>query len=146
VIIRGLLLTAAVAVLAPSLAFAQAPAGGRIDEACKTEMTSLCADGAGKGGRGFRCLVDNQAKLGAVCATAVKGAQDRRAAFQAACKADGDKLCAGSDKAGVGAGEGKGEAREGGGGVMGCLRAKQAELSKPCADLIAALPAGRGKQ
>ena len=115
------------AVLLPTLALAQAPARGAVQEACKSEMASLCASAGNGGGAVFRCLADNQAKLGADCSAALKTAQDRRAAFQAACKADTDKLCAES-------GNGRG------GEVVACLRSKSADLSKPCADMLASMP------
>ena len=114
------------------LAMAQNAAPARIDEACKAELTGLCAASVDKRGGGVRCLGENQAKLGAACATAVKTVQERREKFQAACKADSDKLCAAEALAKGGRGE-----------VVGCLRAKQAELSKPCAELVAALPQGK---
>ena len=67
-----------------------------------------------------------EAKLGAECGTYVKAAEERRAKFRAACDSDGAKLC--KDAAGKG------------GQLVQCLRSKQAELSKGCADAVAALP------
>jgi hypothetical protein len=114
----------------PGTCFAQG-AGGGVLETCKTEIASLCADAGGKGGAAFRCLADNQAKLGGACAEAMKTAQERRQKIRAACQTDIDKLCAGTEGAG--------------GGVMQCLRSKAAELSKGCADVLATLPAPAGK-
>jgi hypothetical protein len=81
----------------------------------------------------MRCLIDNKDKLGGECAAAVKIMQDRRAALRAACKDDSDKLC-GSDATA------KGSAR------LACLRSKMSELSKPCADALAALPSPAQQQ
>ena len=125
-------LTCSAILAIPALAWAQDPAPVRVEQACKTEMASLCAATDGKQPRGIRCLTDNQAKLGAECATAIKNARERREKVQTACKADADKLCAG--------------AQPKGGQFVACLRGKQAELSKPCADAIAALPQPAAKQ
>ena len=129
---RATLAVCAAAVLLPLTAAAQSPAPARIDDACKTEMASFCAAGTDKRPRGIRCLTDNQAKLGPACATAIKATVERREKLQAACKADADKLCAG--------------AKDKGGQFIACLRGKQAELSKPCAEAIAALPQPAAKQ
>lgn len=126
------LLTAALAAgiaCSPLAALAQDASPARFDEACRAELTGICASTADKRGAGFRCLVDNQVKLGPSCASAVKATQERRAALQAACKADADKLCGAE-------GDTKGGVR------VACLRTKTTELSKPCADAIAALPQG----
>jgi hypothetical protein len=95
---------------------------GALQQACKAEFAGVCKDNADKGG--FRCLADNKDKLSPDCATALSAAQERRKVFRAACQADTDKLCAGM------------KGRE----MMGCLKGKTADLSKPCADAIAAMP------
>jgi len=128
----SLVLVGAIALM-PSAGFAQdAGKSGGLGEACKTEMAGVCAGQAGKGGAGFACLVQNQAKLGAACAAAVKTAQANREKVRTACKADADKLCAGTEAKG--------------GRLVQCLRGKQAELTKPCADAIAAVPAPESKK
>jgi hypothetical protein len=114
------------------VAAAQDAAPVRIEEACKAEMASLCAGSGDKRPGGIRCLTDNQAKLGATCATAIKAARERREKLQAACKADADKLCKGVQPKG--------------GQFVTCLRGKTAELSKPCADALAALPEPAAKK
>jgi hypothetical protein len=125
----------AAAVLVPATAFAQAPQGNAVTQACQSEITSLCGATADGRGGAIRCLSDNQAKLGAACAGALKAVEDRRAAFQAACKADLDKLC----PAGA-------SAEEKGGGRMACLRTKVSEVSKSCSDALAAMPMRNAKQ
>ena len=127
------MLFAAFVALAPALAAAQSAQPVRVEQACKAELTSLCAGSADKRGGATRCLNDNQAKLGAECAGAIKAAQARREALQAACKADADKLCATT-------------AAPKGGQIVTCLRGKLAEVSKPCADAIAALPPPAAKE
>ena len=130
--IRAILVCSAAIVVLPLIAIAQDTAPIRIEDACKAELTSLCAAKGDKQPRGIRCLTDNQAKLGAACATAIKATQQRREKLQVACKADADKLCAG--------------AQPKGGQFVACLRTKTAELSKPCADAIAALPQPAAKK
>ena len=99
--------------LAGSAHAQDAQRGGRLAETCKAELAGICATAAGGTGGGMRCLFDNQAKLAAPCAAAVKTAQDRRAAVQASCGADAQKLCVGV--------EGRG------GQLVQCQRGKQAE-------------------
>ena len=131
--LRAVLASVVAVVALPLIAVAQdAAAPARIDEACKTEMASLCVAKGDKQPRGIRCLTDNQAKLSAACATAIKATQERRTALQTACKADADKLCP--------------TAKDKGGQFIACLRGKTAELSKPCADAIAALPQPAAKK
>ena len=114
----------------PLGAYAQAPQQTRVEDACRAETASLCAASGDKRGAAFRCLLENESKLGAGCATAIKVARERREALQAACKADGDKMC--------------GTAK--GGQLFACLRDHKAELSKSCSDAIAALPQPAAKQ
>ena len=109
---------------------AQEKAVGGLGQACKTELSTLCASGAKIGP--FVCLKQNEAKLGAECASFVKAAEERRAKFRAACEADRAKLC--STVLGKG------------GQLIQCLKSKDAELSKPCAEAIAALPSQQTKQ
>ena len=111
-------------------ASAQEKAGGGLGTVCKSELASLCPSDAKTGP--FVCLMQNQAKLGPECATYVKTAEERRAKFRATCAADGAKLCTDVDATG--------------GKLTQCLRDKQAELSKPCAEAIAALPMPAAKQ
>ncbi len=110
-------------------AVAQDKAGGGLGQVCKTEMASLCPSD-GKTGP-FVCLLQNQSKLGAECATYVKTAEERRAKFRATCESDRAKFCKDIDARG--------------GKMMQCLRDKQAELSKPCAEAVAALPVPAAK-
>ena len=136
-IIRALIAcSAAIAVLSLAAVAQDAPAPAaapaRIDDACKTEMETLCKAPAGKQPRGIRCLTDNQAKLGAACATAIKATVERREKLQTACKADADKLCSGVQAKG--------------GQFIACLRGKSAELSKPCLEAIVALPQPAAKK
>ena len=135
-IIRSLFAVALAVAAFPLAVAAQAPdqaAPVRIDDACKTELASLCVAAKGdKQPRGIRCLTDNQAKLGAACATAIKATRDRREKLQTACKGDIEKLCAGVQPKG--------------GQFVACLRGKTAELSKPCADAVAALPEPAAKK
>ena len=118
-----ILATALLCGLATS-ANAQDKAGGGLGVVCKAELASLCPSD-GKTGP-FVCLTQNQTKLGPECATYVKTAEERRAKFRAACETDRAKLCKDADAKG--------------GKMMQCLRDKQAELSKPCAEAVAALP------
>ena len=111
-------------------AMAQDKAGGGLGTVCKTELASLCASD-GKTGP-FVCLQKNQAKLGPECATYIKTAEERRTKFRAACDADRTKLCK--------------DVEAKGGKQVQCLRDKQAELSKPCAEALAALPVPAKKQ
>ena len=122
--ISSLTLAAIMASALATGAMAQDKAGGGLGVVCKAELASLCA--GGKAGP-FVCLTQNQAKLGAECATYVKAAEERRTKFRAACEADRTKLCK--------------DVEAKGGKQVQCLRDKQAELSKPCADALAALPA-----
>ena len=108
-------------------AFAQEKGGG-LGQACKSELASLCAADAKKGP--FVCLKQNEAKLGAECAAYVKTAEERRTRFRAACDADRAKLCNNAK----------------GGELVQCLRGKAADLSKPCSEALAALPAPTKKQ
>ena len=110
--------------------FAQERAGGGLGQACKTELATHCASGAKIGP--FVCLKQNEAKLGAECASFVKAAEERRAKFRAACEADRAKLCSTV--------QGKG------GQLIQCLKSKEAELSKLCAESLAALPSQQAKQ
>lgn len=132
--VKTLISAAVLAALVPLSAEAQTAGAIPVRQACKAEITSLCADQVGQQGGVFRCLMTNQAKLGPDCSGAIKAVQDRRAAFRAACKADIDKLCAGSAPA------------AGGGGVVACLKGKSAELSKPCSDALATMPQATQKQ
>ena len=110
-------------------AVAQEKAGGGLGQVCKTEMASLCPSD-GKTGP-FVCLLQNQAKLGAECGAYVKTAEERRVKFRAACETDRTKLCK--------------DVEAKGGKMMQCLRDKQGELSKSCAEAIAALPGPAAK-
>lgn len=130
--IQIVLASAVAAIVLPLAVSAQDAAPVRLNEACKTELSTLCAANADKGPRGIRCLTDNQAKLGASCAAAIKTTQDRREKLQAACKADAEKLCAGVQSKG--------------GQFVACLRGKTAELSRPCLEAIAALPQPAAKK
>jgi len=111
----------------------EVPAGG-IGQLCKAELAAVCAPSAdGKDGKmgGIRCLFEKEAALGPECAAAVKVVKERRDRLRAACKEDSDKLCQGADSKVA--------------PIVECLRAKQAELSKACADMIASLPAPPAK-
>lgn len=125
--LKTLFASLALAALAAAPALAQQPGGG-LAEICKSELAGVCGTAPADGkGSPVRCLFENEAKLGAECAAAVKVVKERREKLRAACKEDADKFC-------------QAEAGRGGGFVQ-CLRSKQAELSKGCADAIAALPA-----
>lgn len=123
---------AAALLVSPLTVAAQDAAPTRINDACKSEMATLCPATADKQPRGIRCLTENKAKLGAACATAIKETQERREKLQAACKADADKLCSGVQAKG--------------GQFIACLRGKSAELSKPCLEAIVALPQPAAKK
>lgn len=123
--LKSMLAAAAMICLSTAVASAQEKGPGGLVQACKSELASLCVDG-GKNGP-FVCLKQNEAKLGAECASYVKAAELRREKLRTACEADRAKLCQGSEAKG--------------GQAIRCLRSKQAELSKGCADAIAALPA-----
>ena len=127
------ILAASSILLLAAPAFAQ-DAGPRLGEACKTEVTQLCAVGASgaKSPPIFRCLAQNEAKLGAACATAFKDIKARRDKVRTVCAEDVKKLCAEGDKKGA--------------QPVQCLRAKSAELTKDCAEAVAALPGGGGKK
>ena len=127
--IKPVMLAAALICGLATGAVAQEKAGGGLGQVCKTEMASLCPSD-GKTGP-FVCLLQNQAKLGPECATYVKSAEERRAKFRTACETDRAKLCKDVDAKG--------------GKMMQCLRDKQAELSKPCAEAVAALPGPAAK-
>ena len=128
-------------ILASSLLFVAAPAfaqdGGRIGEICKAEVAQLCTDATKGGGGVWRCLNENKAKLTGACQTAFNDAQAKRQAARAACADDAKKLCAGDAAKGEAQAGGKG-----GGQALQCLRTKVAEVTKPCADALAALPQG----
>ena len=114
---------------APALA-QEMPAGG-LGQLCKAELGAVCAPSPdGKMG-GIRCLFEKEADLGPECGAAVKVVKERRDRLRAACKEDADKLCQGADSKVA--------------PIVQCLRAKQAELSKACADMIASLPAPPAK-
>ena len=119
-----LTLTTVLACAFATASVAQDKTGGGLGQVCKSELASLCPDAAKTGP--FVCLQKNQAKLGADCAAFIKAAEDRRAKFRAACETDRTKLCK--------------DVEAKGGKQVQCLRDKQAELSKPCADALAALP------
>jgi hypothetical protein len=113
-----------------ALAIAATPAMAQdvkpVGQACRNEITSLCAEAKEEGGGVRKCLNDNAGKLGPECTAAIAAAKERREKVRAACKDDIDKLC---------------KDAEGKGGAIGqCLRGKSAELSKPCADMLAAMP------
>ena len=121
---------------APFAAFAQsaaadapaavaAPASNMLDSVCKSDVTALCGDAGDKRGAQMRCLNDNKDTLSPDCGAAVKAAAEKRKAVRAACKDDSAKLCPDAQ----------------GGERMKCLRDKTADLSKPCADARATLPA-----
>ena len=127
--------TLAAALLAATAAWpaaAQQPEPPRIADACRTDLAAHCAGiERGKGGRA-ECLRQNEAKLSPGCASALKWAQQLRETARTACRDDRVRFCKG--------------VRVGGGSVMACLREKQAELSKPCADAIASLPVPRDRK
>ena len=129
---RTVLVLAATLLALPLNATAQDASPTRINDACKTEMATLCAGNTDKGPRGIRCLTDNKTKLGASCAAAIKDTQDRREKLQTACKSDAEKLCTGVQPKG--------------GQIAACLRGKSAELSRPCLEAIAALPQPAAKK
>ena len=108
-----------------SIGVAAQEAAPRIEDACKTEMTSFCAPKGDKKQNNTACLTANQAKLTPACATAIKTTRERREKLQTVCKDDAAKLCAGVQPKG--------------GQFVSCLRGKQAELTKDCADAITAL-------
>jgi hypothetical protein len=116
---------AAIACLCATAAHAADPV--RISAACKTESASFCqADPKAEGkvqGR-LACLEQNESKLSPACVAAVKASREAREKVRTAYKADRARLC--SDTKGAAA--------------LQCLRAKQAELTKPCAEALAALP------
>jgi len=118
---------AAVFAVAPAFAQEAKP----VNQACKAEIESLCASAKEEGGGVRKCLNDNAAKLGADCTASIAAAKERREKMRAACKDDVEKLCKDA--------EGKG------GQVMQCLRSKTAELSKPCADILATMPGPAAK-
>lgn len=127
---KSIMLAAALLGGLASGAVAQEKAGGGLGVVCKAEMASLCPSD-GKTGP-FVCLLKNQAKLGPECASYVKTAEDRRTKFRVACEADRAKLCK--------------DVEAKGGKMMQCLHDKQAELSKPCAEAVAALPGPAAKE
>ena len=125
-----LLVAASGLLLAAAPAFAQG-AAPRIGEACKAEVTQFCpADTAKGGGQVIRCLTQNETKLGPTCATAFNEIKARREKVRTVCAADVKKFCADGDKKGA--------------APVQCLRTKTAELTKDCADAVAALPAAGG--
>jgi hypothetical protein len=124
---RIALVALGVAAAMPALAQDVKPVG----QACKSEIASLCADAKAEGGGVRKCLNGNAGKLGPECTASIAAAKERREKMRAACKDDIDKLC---------------KDAEGKGGALGqCLRGKLAELSKPCADALAAMPAPAAK-
>ena len=124
--VRAAFFLATVIALAPMTALAQSatPVANPVETACKADLASLCADAGDKRGAQMRCLGDNKDKLSADCGTAVTAMQEKRKAMRAACKDDSAKLCP--------------DLR--GGEMMSCMRTKTADLSKPCADALAAMP------
>lgn len=119
---KSFVFAASLSMLTAGMALAQDATMGGLKDACKAEFADVCKDSADKGG--MRCLSENQDKLSPGCATAVAAAKERRKAFRAACMPDADKLCSGL----------KGHE------MMGCLKGKTGDLSKPCADALAAMP------
>lgn len=82
-------------------------------KACKVELATFCP--AMAGGR-TKCLIANQAKLGADCAAAIAVTQQTRQVAKAACVADAAKLC----------GTARGAAR------FQCLEINKTQLSPAC--------------
>ena len=126
---RSKMIVAITSLMLAAPAFAQ-DATPRIGEACKAEVTQFCTGDAAKGAPMIRCLTQNETKLGASCATAVKETKARRDKVRTACAEDVKKLCADGDKKGA--------------QPVQCLRTKTAELTKDCADAVAALPVAGG--
>ncbi len=98
--------------------------------ACRTDMATFCGAVEKGGGRRVKCLLENQAKLGPDCASAIASAHAQKQASKSACEGDVAKLCAAA----------RGPARR------QCLDANRAQLTPACADVLAARAAKQDKR
>ena len=98
--------------------------------ACRTDMATFCGAVEKGGGRKVKCLMDNQAKLSAECASAISSVQLQKQASKSACEADIATLCPAA----------RGPARR------QCLDANKAQVSPGCADRLAARAAKQVKR
>jgi hypothetical protein len=128
-----ILFVSAMLVTTGSLALAQsageAPKSAPVKQGpCHDDIQKFCKQVHPGGGRVHACLEKHEAELSGACRDARQQAKERIAKFEQACNADIQKLCKG--------------VKAGGGRVVKCLKAKEAELSPACkAEFQASRPA-----
>lgn len=113
-----------IALIAMTFAFQNiAFAGGGRNAACKADLEKFCKDIEKGKGRVGKCLADHKSELSQECSEHMKARKEHTKEVATACKNDKEKFCQG-----VAVGKG---------GIRGCLKTHEAELSDACKQAIA---------
>jgi Cysteine rich repeat len=137
-------------VMSGPLSVANAQRGGAM-AACRTDIATFCQNVEAGGGKKMKCLMENQSKLSADCATAVQARSDKRADRKTDAAAP-SPTAPSSTATGAAAPSGKGRmsacradlaslcstVQRGGGARMKCLTENASKVSPACSDAMAA--------
>jgi hypothetical protein len=94
-----------------------------IREACQPDADKFCKGIKPGGGRLAACLKSHESELAPACQKLVDRVETAVREVHEACKGDVEKLCQGI--------------QPGGGRILACLKAREAELSGPCKAVFA---------
>ena len=96
---------------------------------CKADREKFCPGMKPGDGKYGPCMKQHEAELSPECTDFRKNGREARKAFHMNCKADSEKLCAGT--------------AAGGGALVKCLRSHESELGQSCAGALKALPGAK---
>lgn len=116
--IRNAFVTMAFALFAAGIA-ADAGAQQRRDGPCAADARKFCGDVQPGQGRIGKCMKAHEAELSPACQEGMKARAEKAEKVREDCKPDVEKFCKGI--------------APGGGRILSCLRARQAELAPACA-------------
>jgi len=116
--IRNAFVTMALAVFAAGVA-AQAGAQQRREGPCAADVKKFCGDVQPGQGAIAKCMKAHEAELSPACQEGMKARAEKAESVREDCKRDVEKFCKGI--------------APGGGRILACLSARQAELNPACA-------------
>src|SRR6266852_5576284 len=116
--IRNAFVTMALAVFAAGVA-AQAGAQQRREGPCAADVKKFCGDVQPGQGAIAKCMKAHDAELSPACREGMKARAEKAESVREDCKRDVEKFCKGI--------------APGGGRILACLSARQAELKPACA-------------
>jgi Spy/CpxP family protein refolding chaperone len=95
-------------------------------QACKADREKFCSGMKPGDGKMRDCMKQHASELSAECTSAMKAAREAFRNIRQECKADAEKFCSDTPKAG--------------GGVMKCLESHASELEAACSTALSARP------